>query len=80
MNHFFFLPGAWVSAEAATLFAAALDFGLLRILAALEATAFDVTSGFLAMWNTPFFRLRVNLADGNSSLPNAPAEPDAART
>jgi len=38
-----------VRAEAATLFAAALDFGLLRILAAFDATAFEVTSFLLAM-------------------------------
>ena len=43
-----FLSGACVKAEPATLFAALLDFGFLRILAALEATDFEVFS-FLAI-------------------------------
>lgn len=40
--------GAWVSAEAATLFAALDERGFERILLALDATAADVFS-FLAM-------------------------------
>lgn len=47
ISYFFFVR--CVSAEAATLLAAALDFGLLRIFAALVATAFEVTSFLLAM-------------------------------
>lgn len=46
---FFALLAAWVRAEAATLFCAAVDFGLRRIADALVATFGDVFS-FLAMW------------------------------
>ena len=47
---YFFFPllAAWVSADAATLFWGGVDFGLLRIFDALDATDADVFS-FLAM-------------------------------
>lgn len=52
---YFFLFGACVNADAATLFALAELLGLLRILLAFDATAFDVRS-FLLMthFSTPF--------------------------
>jgi hypothetical protein len=42
--YFLFLSLAWVSAEAATLFSALVDLGLLKILPALLATREDVCS------------------------------------
>jgi hypothetical protein len=49
LGYFFFpLLAAWVRAEAATLFWAGVDLGLLRILDALDATDGDVFS-FLDM-------------------------------
>jgi hypothetical protein len=41
---YFFLCLAWVRAEAATLFSALVDFGLLKIFPALLATLRDVCS------------------------------------
>ena len=48
----FFRSGAWVSADAATLFALLEDFGSRKIRAAFEATDLLVFS-FLAMRMTP---------------------------
>lgn len=42
--HFFFLSGAWVSTEAARVFATFDEFGLLNTLAAREATDFELCS------------------------------------
>ena len=50
----FFLSGAWVSADAATLLTVFEDLGLLRSLLALEATPLDVLSFFLAIVIVPF--------------------------
>ena len=44
LSYFPFLSWAWVSAEAATLFSALVDLGLLKILHALLATREDVCS------------------------------------
>ena len=44
---YFFLFGRWVSADAAAVFAAFEDFGLLRTLPAAEAALALVTSEFL---------------------------------
>lgn len=61
---FFPLFGACVRAEAATDFAAALDFGLASIFDALEATLLDVVSPFLDIYTSP--RLALNRCDGES--------------
>ena len=71
----YFLFTRWVSAEAATLFAALLEFELLRIFDALEATTFDVTSFFLAMWIHPSFAGGLMLQTEIPSLPNVKDEP-----
>jgi hypothetical protein len=42
----FYLRGAWAKSDAATVLAAADDFGLLRILLAAEAAFFPVCLGF----------------------------------
>ena len=69
LTYFFFTR--CVSAEAATLLAAALDFGLLRILAAFVATALDVTSFFFGMWILLSFVLLLVMRTEIFSLPNA---------
>lgn len=52
---YFFFPGRWVSADAAAVFAALDDLGLLRTLPAAEAAFLDVTSLLVpfAMIQTP---------------------------
>ena len=62
---YFFLFGLWVNAEPATLFSAFVDLGSLKILAALEATDFEVFS-FLAISPPKMIGFRANGDSRNS--------------
>jgi len=73
VDHFFFLFGLCVRADAATLLAALLDLGLLRILLAVVATRLDVCSlRGLAMSTSPKRRCGCSLRRSEGGFRSVP--------